>query len=201
MATRRGRNDEAGTSLVELLMVAAFASCLMAFAVPLTARVSDAAVGRAAAGFVAGRVRAVRGTALATSRYTAMVMADTPDGWTFRSCYDGNGDGVQRADMETGTDRCDAATQDIDALFPGVELELAAGIPDVDGNVEGAAREGVRFGRAAIVSCAPTGRCTPGTLYLRTRGGQQWAVRVAGATGRTRVLHFHPESSSWSEGP
>jgi hypothetical protein len=184
---------------MELLLMLAFAASLAAVAVPLAARVSGTSAGRAAAGFVAGRVRATRAAALATNRMAAILIDhDEPSGrWTFRQCYDANGDGVRRADVEAGDDPCDPERLDIGTLFPGVELLLSEDVPDVDGS-RGTGAEGVRFGRASMISCAPTGRCSPGTLYLRTRAGLQWSVRVAGATGRTRVLRFRPEIPTWS---
>jgi hypothetical protein len=44
---------------------------------------------------------------------------------------------------------------------------------------------------------SPDGSASSGTLYLGGKGGQ-YAVRVLGVTGRTRVLYFHPGDHTWS---
>jgi hypothetical protein len=43
----------------------------------------------------------------------------------------------------------------------------------------------------------PEGSSSSGTVYVMGRGGEQFAVRVAGATGRTRVLSFNPAERQW----
>jgi hypothetical protein len=43
------------------------------------------------------------------------------------------------------------------------------------------------------VSFTPDGTASSGTVYVRGRGGAQYAVRVLGATARTRVLRYDVE--------
>jgi hypothetical protein len=45
----------------------------------------------------------------------------------------------------------------------------------------------------------PIGTASPGTIALLGPGDEQFAVRVAGATGRTRVLHFERGRRLWVE--
>ena len=56
----------------------------------------------------------------------------------------------------------------------------------------------VQLGVADTLTFSPLGTATSGTIYLRSREGRQYAVRVLGATGRTRVLEFRPETASWT---
>jgi len=70
-----------------------------------------------------------------------------------------------------------------------------AGVPDVDGD-HSAMSDGVRIGTSRILTLGPDGTATSGTLYVRGRRGQ-FAVRILGATGRTRVLRFDPASGQW----
>ena len=42
-------------------------------------------------------------------------------------------------------------------------------------------------------------QATSGTIYLRGRDGSRVAVRVLGATGRTRVLRYVVPTGDWSE--
>jgi len=57
----------------------------------------------------------------------------------------------------------------------------------------------VRFGSSNIASFSPLGSCTAGTLFLRSTGGAQFAVRIAGVTGRSRVLRYESLKSGWKD--
>ena len=70
--------------------------------------------------------------------------------------------------------------------FPGVHFELMPGVPDADGE-GGTGEDGVRIGSARLLTMSADGTATSGTLYIRGRRGQ-YAVRVLGVTGRTRML-------------
>lgn len=186
---------EAGIALVEVLLVAAIALSLATLAAPLTTQAVDASRARHAAGLLGSRIRAARQQAAATNRTVAVVFDDSAGDWSFRICVDGNGDGVRRADIAGGIDGCTAGPYRLAALFPGVTPGLSLDVPPIDDGAGGG--EGVRFGRAAMASCSPLGTCSPGTLYLRSAGSRQFAIRVAGATGRIRVLRFDPGSGQW----
>ena len=56
--------------------------------------------------------------------------------------------------------------------------------------------DGVRIGTPKILTISPDGTATSGTLYVQGARAQ-YAVRVLGATGRTRVLKYEPGSRSW----
>jgi len=188
---------DSGAALLEVLVVAVLAIALATMAVPLTAQAADAAAARAAAAYLAGRVRQAHLHAVAGNRTTAVVFDERAEGvWALRRCSDGNDNGVRRADIATGDDPCQTAAQDFSGLFPGTRLTLAPNRPDLDG--EGGTTAGVRFGRSAMASCSPLGSCTPGTLYLRSARGQQFAVRVSAAAGRTRVWRFDTGTQRWA---
>ena len=68
-------------------------------------------------------------------------------------------------------------------------------MPDIDGNT-GGTRDGLRIGSARILTLTPLGSSTPGTLYVRGRRAQ-CAVRVLGATARTRVLQYRGGEGVW----
>jgi hypothetical protein len=50
-----------------------------------------------------------------------------------------------------------------------------------------------------LMSFTPTGTSSSRTLYVRGRDGSQYAVRVLGATGRTRVLRYVSATRAWIE--
>ena len=56
----------------------------------------------------------------------------------------------------------------------------------------------VRLGRSDTLTFSPFGTATSGTIFLRSRKGRQYAVRVLGASGRTRVLEYRHETRSWA---
>jgi hypothetical protein len=88
-----------------------------------------------------------------------------------------------------------ATSRQLASDFRGVHFGLAIGISDVDG-IRNSNSDGVRIGTARILTLSPDGTATSGTLYLQG-GHAQYAVRVLGATGRTRVLKYESGSRSW----
>jgi hypothetical protein len=52
---------------------------------------------------------------------------------------------------------------------------------------------------SVLMSFTPIGTATSRTLYLRGRDASQYAVRVLGATGRTRVLRYVTATRQWIE--
>ena len=189
--------DAAGATMLELIVVLAAAGVLAGVAAPLTASAIDAGRARSAAEFVAARLRLARQQAVAGSASVALVF-DVVDGReTFRVCADGNGNGIRRADVQGGADRCSEGPYDVEALFPGVEIAVDASLRGPDG--EAGSPDAVRFGRSNIASFSPAGTCTAGSVFLRSRNGLQVVVRVAGVTGRTRILWYDPPTRTWRD--
>jgi type II secretory pathway pseudopilin PulG len=182
-----------GAALIEVLLAGALVVSLAGLAVPLTAQAADSARARSATSYVAARLRQARAHAVGHAQATALVFERTGSQWGFRRCSDGNGNGVRRADIADGRDPCQPPEM-LARQFPGAELAIGAGIPDVDGNPGSAA---VRFGTGAMASCSPLGHCTPGTVYVRSGRGEQFAVRISAVTGRTRLLRFDPGTRAW----
>jgi hypothetical protein len=118
-----------------------------------------------------------------------------PDGrWSLRRCQDGNANGLRRREIDEGIDTCTDAVVLEDAL-PGVAFQIDPALPGPEGSASG--DDPVRFGSSDLASCSPGGTCTPGTCFLRSRQGVQYAVRLAGATGRLRILRYDPGSRQW----
>src|SRR4029453_17248646 len=102
---------------------------------------------------------------------------------------------VRTAEVYSGVDRPIGAFERLGEKFPDVRFELAADVPDADGS-PGTGTDGVRIGSARILTMGTDGTATSGTLYIRGRRGQ-YAVRVLGVTGRTRMLQYLPGNRSW----
>jgi hypothetical protein len=183
-------------TLADVLVAAGLSVVSASMAAPGLAALVDAARGRSAAQFLAGECRRLRAAAAATGRTHAMVFDQAGADWAFRSCEDGNSNGMRRADIASGRDTC-ASPVVLAALFGGATIDVATGLPDPDGS--GVTSGAVRFGSSGIASFTATGTATAGTVYVRSPRGAQFAVRVAGTTGRLRVLRFEAVSRSWRE--
>jgi type II secretory pathway pseudopilin PulG len=186
-----------GASVVEVVLVVALVFSLSGLAMPITATAIDSSRARQAAGFVAARLRYARQQAVTRSASTGLVFDLTGNRWTFRVCVDGNANGVRRTDMRGGTDTCVEGPIDLGALYPGVQVAVDATIRGPDGDPPSA--DPVRFGSSNLASFSASGGCTAGSLFLRSGKGVQYAVRVAGVTGRTRVLRYDPAARTWGE--
>lgn len=150
----------------------------------------DRARGLAAARYVAGRMALARSEAVRRSSTVALRFEETSQGVVFAVFVDGDGNGVRTHDIEAGVDWLLQPSTRLSHLYPGVAIDLAS---------EPSPASPVQLGRSSILSFTPTGTATSGTIYVLGRDGTQWAVRVLGATGRTRVLRRVPGSSQWIE--
>ncbi len=194
---RRRGGPADGFALVDVLIAAVLVVSLAGMVVPLTAQVSDVSEVRAAAGYLAGRLRQARFQAVTHDRATALVFDQDSDGrWQVRRCHDGNSNGVRRAEIASRIDRCDDPPESLHARFPNATMALMDGTPDIDGAA--GTTSGVRFGAGSMASCSPAGHCTPGTMYLVSRRGKQYAVRVSGIAGRARLYHFDAGIRRWA---
>ena len=187
-----------GTSLADLLMAMGVVSVLGAVCLPLIAEAVATARLRHAAGFVATRFRLARASAAAKTTSVAVVFDWTNGRWTFRICEDRNGNVVRRGEIAAGPDVCIEGPHDLAALFPGVQVVADAAIRGPDG--EPGSSDAVRFGRSDLASFSPMGTCTAGSLLLRGKSGTPVMVRIAGVTGRARILRYDRAARIWRDG-
>jgi hypothetical protein len=180
---------------VELLVVMAALAALTAVSVPLTATAIDSGRARQAAAFAAARFRQARLQAIYKTASVGLVFNRVAGKWLFSVCVDGNRNGIRRAEITGGVDECIEGPHDLEAIYPGTFVALDPSIPDPDGGT--GSTDPVRFGAGDIASFSPAGSCTAGSLYLRSAGGVQYAVRINGVLGRTRVLRYAPATGTW----
>jgi hypothetical protein len=188
--------SDAGTTLIDVLLVLALVGGTTTVSTPVTNGLSESARARSASGFLSGRFRHARQQAVVHGANAAVVFDRSPDGrWTIRVCEDGNGDGLRRADIREAIDPCPDGPFSIGQLFPGLEIAVDPALRGPGGEPPSA--DPVRFGVSDLVSFSPVGTCNSGSLYLRSRSGAQYAIRVLGGTGRLRVLRH--ERTGWRE--
>jgi hypothetical protein len=196
-ALGRWTKSDCGASLVEAVLGVCVAATLAAFAAPITASAVDEGKARQAAGFLAARLREARQQAVTSTATTGLVFDAEGDRWIFRRCVDANRNGVRRAEIGTGQDACPGEPVDLATLFPGVRVAVDPAIRGPDNDAPSA--DPVRLGSSDIASFAPSGGCTPGSLYVRSSKGAQFVVRIAGISGRMRVLRYDAASGQWIE--
>ena len=191
-------HPEQGATLIELVLVMTLLVLVAAMAVPSTAQAIDAGRARLAAGFVASRLRLARQDAIFKSRQIGAVFDWVGNRWLFSICADGNRNGIRRAEILAGVDACIEGPHDLQQRFQHIQIAVNPLLAGPEGSL--ASPDPVRFGPSDIASFSPAGSCTPGTLFIRSREGTQYAVRVGGATGRTRILRFETGTQKWIDG-
>jgi type II secretory pathway pseudopilin PulG len=189
-------DSERGVGLIELLFVLALGVTLAGMAVPLTSEAIDAMRTASAARYLAARIGATRIDALKRSACVGIRFQRAGEDYAYEVFVDGNGNGVRTADVSSGVDLRIGPVQRLSDAFPGVRFGLRPDVPDADASA-GTGTDGVRIGSARILTMSPDGTATSGTLYIRGRR-TQYAVRVLGVTGRTRVLQFDEGRRVWS---
>jgi hypothetical protein len=186
-----------GATFAELVLAMGLCATLTAIGAPLVAHAIDAGRGRHAAGFIASRFRLARQHAVAQSRSHAIVFDDGPMGWEFRVCVDGNANGVRRAEIGAGIDACPEGPYRLGALVPGTRIAAEGSLPGPEGDPP--STDPVRFGSSNLASFSAVGSSSSGSVFLQSRDGVQYAVRLAGVTGRTRILRYDTASATWRD--
>jgi type II secretory pathway pseudopilin PulG len=195
---RRGgarARPQSGLTILELLFTMAIAATITVIALPLTGNAVDEIRTRMAARYLEGQIMRARMDALRRSRAVGLRFVPSEGDYLFGVYADGNGNGIRTADIALAIDTELFAPERLGDKYPGVRFELMPDVPEIDGNT-GGARDGVHIGTARILSLTPDGSSSSGTLYLRGRRAQ-YAVRVMGVTGRTRVLQYVTGEGAW----
>ena len=185
-----------GYSLLEMLMAMTLMVIVGGAGVPLAHSSVDRSRAAGAAGYVAGRMALARLEAVRRSAYVAIRFRSQPDGYWLQSYVDGNRNGVRSADIAQGIDVPITANERLDYHFSGVEFGIQSGVTGIDPGPFNTS-DPIQIGSSTLLSFSPTGSSTSGTLFIRGLRGNQFAVRVLGATGRTRIFEFNFGSHTW----
>ena len=187
-------NGQRGVTAIELMFAVAISMTVAAVSIAQTTSAVDELRTAMAARYVAGRIGAARLDAVRRGTSVALRFELAGDDYVYTPVEDGNGNGVRTLDIRAGVDRPLGVAERLRDKFADVRFELGAGVPDADGdNVAG---DGVRLGSSRLLTLSADGTATSGTLYIRGRRAQ-YAVRVLGATGRTRMLQYSPGNRLW----
>ena len=187
---------QSGYTLLELACSTGILLVLLAAAVPQATGNLDEARARAAARHVAARLQWARVQAASRGAAVGFRFERSAGGYVFAAYVDGNRNGIRAVDITAGGDPPLAPAECLSTLFGGVDFGLAADVPPIGSSTPDGSVDPIRVGRTDILSIGPTGTATSGTLYVRA-GRAQFAIRVLGATGRTRVWFFDRASRRW----
>jgi type II secretory pathway pseudopilin PulG len=186
-----------GYSLLEVLMAITVSVIVCGAAVPLAHGSVDRTRAAGAARYVAGRLATARFEAVKRSAYVAIRFATTPEGYWMQMYADGNGNGVLTRDIARGVDPPISPDERLESHFSHVAFGILPDVTSLDPGEPLDTDDPIQIGHSTLFSFSPTGACTSGTLFIRGLRGTQFAVRVLGATGRTRVFEFSFGDKTW----
>jgi prepilin-type N-terminal cleavage/methylation domain-containing protein len=185
-----------GYSLLEVLMAMTIMVIVIGTAIPLAHASIDRTRAAGAARYVAGRMAMARFEAVRRSAYVAIQFVEQSDGYWLQTYVDGNRNGVLTHDIAERVDLPITAREQLEYHFTGVGFGIQPHVTGIDPGPFNAT-DPVQIGSTTLLSFSPTGSSTSGTVFVRGLRGNQFAVRVLGATGRTRVLEFNFATATW----
>jgi len=187
-----------GYSFVELIVVMAVSATVSAAALPAYLVTLDDMRASGAARHVSGRFQRARMEAVKRSAIVGVQFTQTASGYSYAVYLDGNRNGILTRDIQHGVDVVITAAEGLPNQFAGVEFGAIPGLPPVDAGGTAPGTDPIRLG-GSIASFSPAGSSSSGTVYIRSRRDAQYAVRIFGETGRTRMLKFDPRTRLWTQ--
>jgi len=178
------------------MFVVAVITVSSALALPQVLAGADRFTTAGAARYMAGRLQRARMQAVSRSANIALRFTRSDGPVRYAVYQDGNGNGVLSADIDRGTDVLVAPAERLADNFAGVEFGALPDLPPVDSSGTAPGGDPLRIGSADMVSFSALGTSTAGTLYIRGRSAQ-YAVRIFGETGKTRILEFNAAARTW----
>lgn len=194
MATCRSAQ---GYSLVEIVVVAGLGVTLTAMSLPQLSTGLDDYRASGAARYLATRLQRTRMEAIERSAAIGMRFVRVGAGYAYAEFVDSNGNGVLTREIDSGVDRPLRPPERLAEQFTGVDFGTLPNLPPIDAGGTAPGSDPVRLGRSDIATFTPLGTATTGTLYILGRGGAQYAVRIFGETGKTRLLKFDRRAARW----
>ncbi len=188
--------SSSGYSLLEMLMAITLMVIMGGAGIALANSSVDRSRAIGAAGYVAGRMASARFEAVRRSAHVAIRFIEGADGYWLQPYVDGNRNGVLTPDIAAGVDSAIAASERLDNHFSGVEFCIQPHVTGIDPGPFNTA-DPIQIGSSTLLSFSPMGSSTSGTLFVCGALGNQFAVRVLGATGRTRILEFNFGERRW----
>jgi type II secretory pathway pseudopilin PulG len=162
---------------------------LLAMAVPQLLTGVDRSRAVAAARYVMQQCGAARIHAIARSATVALRFTSRDGEYVLQMFMDRNRNGVRASDIAHRVDVPLTPPTPLGWNFPGVRIGIAPGLS--------LGNDPVKLGRSDLLSFTPLGTATPGTIFIVGKDGTQFAVRVLGATARTRLELYDRGRGRW----
>jgi hypothetical protein len=188
-----------GYSLVELMMVITVGVTVSGAAVPEFLITLDDTRASGAMYHISGRLQRARMEAVTRSAMVGVKFTQSTAGYSYAVYRDGNRNGVLARDIQNGIDPLIVPAERLPDQFPGVEFGAIPGLPPVDPGGTPPGTDPIRLGSADMASFSAAGTSSSGTVYIRSRRGAQYAVRIFGETGKTRMLKFDARTRQWKQ--
>jgi prepilin-type N-terminal cleavage/methylation domain-containing protein len=186
-----------GYTLIELLVAITLMVLVAGATIPFAHAMVHRSRTAAAARYVANRLASARFEAVRRSAFVAIRFEREEDGYRFATYVDGNRNGVLSRDIAGGIDRMISTVERLPQHFPHVEFGIWPTVTAIDPDDSLKTADPIRLGSSTLLSFNPIGSTTAGTLYVRGAHSQQFAVRVLGITGRTRILRYDFPERRW----
>jgi hypothetical protein len=187
-----------GYGLVDLVAATALLGIVSATALPVVAGRFEYERAVTGAHYLGAAMRRAQMEALRRATCVALRFAVDADDTRWQLFADDDGDGVTSHDIDRGIDPPIGPIVSLSEQIRDVALRLNQTVPDIGGNgTLDAGGDPLRIGQTSLLSFSPTGSSTSGTLYIAAPKGPQLAIRIMGATGRTRILRFDPGAGQW----
>lgn len=144
-----------------------------------------------------------RAVAVLRSRRCAVVFDRQVDGsWSCFVAEDGDGDGVRRVDISSGTDPVVDGAIVIDAggAGPGILGDGSVPDPSGSGRLGGDLGDPIRAGLGNIITFSSNGTARPSSVYFTDHSRRMVVLRIYGGTGRINRLSWQRGWSQWKQG-
>ena len=201
--TWRAVRRQLGISTTELVAAIAVSGLLMSVgASSLNDAKRCAAMTRSVAQ-VHGLLVRCRAVAVLRSRRCAVVFDRQADGrWRCFVAEDGDGDGVRRVDISSGTDPVVGRVIVIDAggAGPGILGDGSVPNPTGRGRLRGDLGDPIRAGLGNMITFSSHGTATPSSVYFTDNSRRMVVLRIYGGTGRINRLSWQRGWSQWKQG-
>ena len=186
-----------GYTLIEVMVTLVILMIMFGAGVPLAHSTIDRSRTAGAATYLSARIGLARLEAIKRSAFVALQFVEKPDGFWFATYVDGNRNGVLSRDIAGGIDYAISPPLRLDQQFPGVVFGIHPDVTGFDPREPFNRSDPIQIGSSSLLSFNPNGSSTAGTIYIRGRQANQFAVRVLGVTARSRVFHFDFQDGKW----
>jgi type II secretory pathway pseudopilin PulG len=190
-------SGRAAFTVLELLFTVTLSVTLGAMAAPPLLAAVDDLRAAGAVRYVATKLQQGRMEAVSRSAAVGWQFVSTTGGYKYAPYLDGNGNGVRSQEIQRAIDQRIGPIEQLADRFAGVDFGVIPGLPPVDPGGTPPGADPIRLGSSSILTFTPLGTSSSGTLYVRGRRNAQYAIRILGETGKTRVLKFDPRKRQW----